>query len=171
MDNAVLTGLGLSAPAGLNAYIPLLVLGVNEGWSWPLLAAFGLLLAVEVVVDKIAGADHANDAIQTFVRPVAGAALMLLTTDEELSELADVLLGGGLAGAVHAVKAGTRGAVTLTTLGVGNPVASTIEAPSARTSSILAIAIPLLAIALLAGMAALAIWLLRRRVRPAAPPP
>ena len=79
MDNAVLTGLGLSAPAGLNAYIPLLVLGVNEGWSWPLLVALGVLLAVEVVVDKIAGADHVNDAVQTVVRPLAGAALMLLT--------------------------------------------------------------------------------------------
>ena len=170
MDN-VLTGLGLSAPAGLNAYIPLLVLGANEGWSWPLLAALGLLLAVEVVVDKIAGADHVNDAIQTFVRPAAGAALMLLSTDEELSELADVLMGGGLAGAVHAVKAGTRGAVTVSTLGIGNPVASTIEDVLALGASILAIAIPLLALALLAGAAGLAVWAFRRRRRQLPQPP
>ena len=170
MDN-VLTGLGLSAPAGLNAYIPLLVLGANEGWSWPLLSALGLLLAVEVVVDQIAGADHVNHALQTFVRPIAGAALMLLSTDEELSELADVLMGGGVAGAVHAVKAGTRGALTVSTLGIGNPVASTIEDVLALAASVLAIAIPLLALALLAGAAGLAVWVFRRRRRRPAQPP
>ncbi len=164
---AALTGLGLAAPAGLNAYIPLVVLGLKEGWSWPAMAALTALLAVEVVVDKIAGADHVNDVIQTFVRPAAGAALMLFATDDELSEVADVLLGGGLAGGVHAAKAATRGAVTLSTLGLGNPVVSTIEDSVAVVASLVAVIVPVLVLVVLPGMIALLVWLIRRRRRTA----
>ena len=158
----VLTGLGLATPAGLNAYIPLVVLGLEEGWSWPVLVALIVLLAVEVVVDKIAGADHVNDAVQTFVRPAAGAALMLLTTDEELSRLGDVLLGGGLAGGVHVAKATARGAVSLSTFGLGNPVVSTIEDVIAAVSSVIAIVIPVLVLLVIPALAVLLVWLIRR---------
>jgi hypothetical protein len=135
------------------------------------LAALIVLLAVEVVVDKIAGADHVNDAVQTFVRPATGAALMLLTTDEELSRLGDVLLGGGLAGGVHAAKAAGRGAVSLSTLGLGNPVVSTIEDVVAALSSVVAIAIPALVLLVIPAIATLLAWLIwRRRRRPAGGP-
>ena len=62
-----LTGSGLAASAGLNAYIPLVVMGLlarytdaidlPSGWSWLAngwtLAILLVLLSVEVVADKI----------------------------------------------------------------------------------------------------------------------
>lgn len=81
-----LTGTGLAASAGLNAYIPLLVLGfldrytqfVNlaSGFDWLsnswVLIILSVLLALEVVADKIPAADTVNDFIQTIVRPTSG---------------------------------------------------------------------------------------------------
>src|SRR5690606_40724991 len=81
----VLTGAGLAAAAGLNAYIPLLVMGLAArfdwiglptGWTWLsnewVLVIMGLLLVVEVVADKVPAVDSVNDWIQTVVRPAAG---------------------------------------------------------------------------------------------------
>ena len=82
----LLTGLGLATAAGLNAYIPLLALGLlsrftdlvtlPHGWAWLengwVMAIVAVLLVVEIVADKIPALDSVNDAIQTFVRPTAG---------------------------------------------------------------------------------------------------
>src|ERR1700742_6349 len=81
-----LTGIGLSASASLNAYIPLLILGLlnrftnlitlPKGWDWLsngwMLALLGVLLAVEVVADKVPALDSVNDVVQTAPRPPAG---------------------------------------------------------------------------------------------------
>src|SRR3954467_6163395 len=82
----ILTGTGLSAAAGLNAYIPMLVLGLLDrytglvqlppAWAWLsngwVLAIIGLLLLLEIVADKIPVLDSINDWLQTMVRPAAG---------------------------------------------------------------------------------------------------
>lgn len=82
----VLTGLGLATAAGLNAYIPLLALGLLSRftdlvtlpatWAWLengwVMVIVGILLLVEVVADKVPALDSVNDTIQTFVRPTAG---------------------------------------------------------------------------------------------------
>ncbi|MGI9254459.1 MAG: DUF4126 domain-containing protein, partial [Thermomicrobiales bacterium] len=79
METALLTGRGLAAPAGLNAYIPLLVLALADRLttqvdlaapfdalaSTPVIIVLIALLTVEIVVDKIPGVDHVNDIIQT----------------------------------------------------------------------------------------------------------
>lgn len=79
---AALTGLGLSTAAGLNAYIPLLVVGVlanltdavklPDGYSWlsnwGVLAVIAVLLMAEFVLDKVPAVDSVNDTIQTVVR-------------------------------------------------------------------------------------------------------
>ena len=81
-----LTGTGLATSAGLNAYIPLLALGLLDrftglvdlpaGWTWlsadASLWILGALLALELVADKIPGVDAVNDVVQTVVRPAAG---------------------------------------------------------------------------------------------------
>ena len=78
-----LTGTGLATSAGLNAYIPLLALGLLDrftglvdlpaGWTWlsadASLWILGALLALELVADKIPGVDAVNDVVQTVVRP------------------------------------------------------------------------------------------------------
>ncbi|HEX2773123.1 MAG TPA: DUF4126 family protein, partial [Micromonosporaceae bacterium] len=82
----LLTGTGLAASAGLNAYIPLLLVGLlnrytslvelPSGWQWLsngwVIGILVVLLAIEVVADKVPVVDHVNDAVQTFVRPTAG---------------------------------------------------------------------------------------------------
>ena len=72
MEFALLTGLGLAAPAGLNAYIPLLVLALAARFStavtlaspfdvlsstWAIVILL-VLLTVELVVDKVPGLDN-----------------------------------------------------------------------------------------------------------------
>ena len=82
----LLTGFGLATAAGLNAYIPLLALGLlsrftdlvtlPHGWTWLengwVMTIVAVLLVVEVVADKIPALDSINDIIQTFVRPDRG---------------------------------------------------------------------------------------------------
>ena len=90
MDSAtiLITGLGLAVAAGLNAYIPLMVAGLLVRFdvisfgdpydilgSTPALVIVGILLAVELLADKIPAVDSVNDAIQTFIRPASGAVL------------------------------------------------------------------------------------------------
>src|SRR5919198_3449923 len=90
---ASLTALGLSAAAGLNAYIPLLLVGLlarytdvvtlpqSSAWleNGYVLVVLAVLLAAEMVLDKVAVVDHVNDAIQTFIRPTAGGAIFAAT--------------------------------------------------------------------------------------------
>ena len=172
------TAFGLSTAAGLNAYIPLLVVAVlgrftnlvtlNGAWealtSWWVIGTLTVLLAVEVLVDKVPAADTANDIIQTFIRPTAGAILFASTTKTiGLHPVLAAICGVILAGGVHAVKAGGRPVVSATTGGLGNPIISTIEDVISFTASLLAIIVPyLLLFFLLLLFSLLAWWYIRR---------
>ena len=113
---AALTGLGLSTAAGLNAYIPLLVVGIlanftdrvklpdGDSWlsNWGVLAIIAVLLVAEMVLDKIPAVDSINDTIQTAVRPAAGGVVFSATNAaSELDHsawMAEVPMGGLAAG-------------------------------------------------------------------------
>lgn len=172
---------GLSTSAGLNAYLPLLIVALtarytplvrlnppfdalSNGWVILILA---ILLAIEVVADKVPVVDSANDAIQTVVRPAAGAILFAASTNaiSELHPVLAMVCGIILAGGVHAVKASVRPAVTATTGGVLNPVVSAVEDVTAAVMSVLAVALPvfLALILILVGVLALILWRQRRR--------
>ena len=183
MESALLTGLGLAAPAGLNAYLPLLVLAlaarvssaVSLGRPYDFLATnwgiaiIVLLLTVEVVVDKVPGLDHANDLLGSAIRPAAGAvATMAATSDSSINPVVAMLLGLLVAGSVHTAKATTRPAVTLATGGLGNPLVSMAEDVVAVITSIVAILVPILALVFLLFFAVFFVWAFRRlrRSRP-----
>ena len=175
------TAFGLSTAAGLNAYIPLLVvallarltplLTLNEPWdalsSWWVIGTLVVLLIVEILVDKVPAVDTVNDIIQTFIRPAAGAILFASTTNTVgvhpvLAAICGVILAGG----VHAVKTGGRPVVVATTAGVGNPVVSTIEDIISLVTSVVAIVAPYLIVALIVIAGTLiAWWYVRRRQR------
>src|SRR4029078_8556477 len=89
----IVSAFGLAGAAGLNAYIPLLIVRIlgraavlklsapfDVLTSWWVIGALVILLIIEIVVDNIPGADHINDVIQTFVRPTAGAVLFAANT-------------------------------------------------------------------------------------------
>jgi hypothetical protein len=183
METAILTGIGLAAPAGLNAYIPLLALALADRATTRVtlhapydilssnigIAILIVLLTVEVAVDKIPGVDHVNDLIQSLVRPAAGAIAAVAATGGvvTINPAIMVLVGVVLAGSVNAVKVTTRPAVTLGTAGILNPVVSLAEDAIAVLASVVAIFLPFLVILILALFAVSSILLLRRvrRVR------
>ena len=174
------TAFGLSTSAGLNAYIPLLVVALlarftplvtlNKPYdalsSWWVIGTLGVLLVIETLVDKVPAADTVNDIIQTFIRPAAGAILFAATTNAiGLHPVVAAICGVLLAGSVHVVKAGGRPVVAVATAGVGNPVVSTIEDVVSFVTSLLAIVAPYLVLALIVIAAGLITWWAVRRRR------
>jgi hypothetical protein len=167
-------GFGLAAPAGLNAFIPLLVVALadrisdsfNLGRPYDFLSSSSgifiilMLLTVEIVVDKVPRADHVNDLVQSAVRPAAGAVLFMAANnhDREVHPLIAMLFGLVIAGCVHWYKTTARPAITIETRGVGNPFVSMIEDALATVIAVLAVSVPILgAIAVIVGA-----FLLRR---------
>ncbi|MBI3168304.1 MAG: DUF4126 domain-containing protein [Chloroflexi bacterium] len=172
----IFTAFGLSASAGLNAYIPLLVVGVIAHYApntlnlvkpfdllanpW-ILILLGVLVIIEMVADKVPAVNHINDLIQTIVRPVAGA-IAFAASANVITDINPVLaLACGLlvAGSVHTVKAAAvRPAVTATTGGAGNVPVSIAEDILATFTSVLAVVIPLIAGTLFIVLLVLALW-------------
>ncbi len=127
-----------------------------------------ILLIIEMTVDKIPAVDSLNDTIQTVVRPAAGAILFAANANviSEMSPVLAMICGLLVAGGVHAAKATVRPVVTATTVGVGNPVISTIEDVISGTTTLVAILLPTLA-AMMVLVVAVAVgwWYIRRRRR------
>jgi Flp pilus assembly protein TadB len=184
----ILTGVGVATSAGLNAYIPLLMIGVlarftdlidlPSGWQWLehpwVMAILVILLVVEMIADKIPVVDHLNDVVQTVVRPTAGGlafgAASSSTTPivSDPSLLADhpwaaFVAGGVISLIVHTAKALSRPVVNLSTAGLGAPVASTAEDAFSVAMSFFAILFPLLVVAFVLALAWLFVTLRRRR--------
>ncbi|MFN8167932.1 MAG: DUF4126 domain-containing protein [Candidatus Nanopelagicales bacterium] len=179
LTTAVITALGLAAAAGLNAYVPLLVVGVLDrlgvidlpssydgSSSTPVLVVLAVLLAVEFFADKVPGVDSVNDVIQTVVRPAAGALLAAgaLGVGTDLPPWVGIVAGLLAAGGVHAGKAAVRPVVNVTTGGVGAPVVSAVEDGTSLVASLLAILAPLLlVVVVVVGVVAARSWWRRRR--------
>ena len=180
----VLTGIfsafGLSASAGLNAYIPLLVISLlarftdlielSSPWnaleSWWIIGLLVFLSLIEFFADKVPAVNHMNDAIQTIVRPVAGA-LAFAASAKVITDVSPIIsLAAGLlvAGGVHAVKSlAVRPAVTATTSGAGNVPVSILEDFISTVLSILSIVIPILIGSILILFTAWVVWFMWRR--------
>ena len=172
---------GLSGSAGLNAYIPLLVVALAARFpmseplvklqapfdllgSWWAIGLIAVLLVIEIVADKIPAIDSINDGIQTFIRPAAGA-ILFAGSANVITDIHPILsLGAGLlvAGGVHATKAAARPVVTVTTAGVGNPVVSTLEDIVAVVVSLLAVVLPIIAAVILLVFLIFIITIVRR---------
>ncbi|GGS53187.1 membrane protein [Planobispora rosea] len=182
---AALTGLGLSTAAGLNAYIPLLVVGLlanttdqvrlPEEFAWLangwVLGIIGVLLLAEIVLDKVPVVDSVNDMIQTVVRPASGGVVFSAT--EAAARLdgsawmaehpwVGWVLGIGVALAVHVMKTTARPVVNASTAGVGAPVVSTVEDAGSLGISLVAIFLPVLVLVIVIGLALLAWWVVRK---------
>jgi hypothetical protein len=131
------------------------------------LGALAVLLAVELVVDKVPGADHVNDLVQTLVRPAAGA--VLFASQAGLTESLDprlaAVLGLVLAFGVHATKAVARPVMNAATLGVSAPVVSLAEDVASAGTSLLAVLAPALMLAFCAGCLLLAWRVYQRAAR------
>jgi len=180
--SGIFTAFGLSASAGLNAYLPLLIVALlarftnlitlnppydhlTSGW---VILVVSILLLIELFADRIAGLDTANDIVQTFIRPAAGAILFAASASviSDIHPVLALICGLIVAGGVHATKATVRPVVTGTSGGLLNPVVSTAEDAASLTLTLVSVLVPLLAGLLLgAGLVVVVWWLVARRRR------
>ncbi|MCU0502745.1 MAG: DUF4126 domain-containing protein [Anaerolineae bacterium] len=179
----VLAAFGLAGATGLNAYLPLLIVGLlarytdlitlQTPWNalenpW-VLGVLVILLAIEMTVDKIPApaADTANDIIQTVIRPAAGAILFAASGNviSEMSPVFAMICGLLMASGVHVAKATVRPAITATTAGIGNPVVSVTEDLVSGATTLIAIILPALMALLVLVVAGVFVWFIVRRRR------
>lgn len=183
----ILTGTSLAAAAGLNAYIPLLGLGLLSrftsivelptGWAWLengwSLGIIAILLVVEVLVDKFPAIDSVNDVLQTVVRPASGGMVFSAGATSDTAAVADpaafvnspgfwpFVIGLVVALIPHTLKAAARPILNVVTGGAGAAVSSTLEDLSAVVFTILAVVVPVIALIAIVAV----VVLLARRLR------
>jgi Domain of unknown function (DUF4126) len=175
---SILTGLGLSTAAGLNAYLPLLIVGLFARLGWmPLEGPFmvlahplvlliiAALAVVDFIGDKVPAIDSMLHTAGLVIAPLAGVVLFLSQSGAaELDPLVAGIAGLIVAGSTHAARAAVRPAVTAATVGTGNPVVSFVEDLLAVALAVLAVLVPGLAIALIAVLIVIAVRFFRRAV-------
>lgn len=153
-----LAGLGLAASAGLNAYLPLLILALADRFTtiielnqpydllssnWGLIVLL-LILPIELILDKIPRIDHYNDLIHSAIRPAAGAiAFMAVASQEDhIQPVAALVIGLLVAGSIHWLKSTTRPQISVRTQGIGNPFISMFEDFLSIIVALLAVFVP-----------------------------
>lgn len=158
----LVTALGISAPAGLNAYLTLLCVGLLAKFSGLLVlrAPFDLLTnewvlgvllvltVVELFVDKIPGLDTMNDVLGTVIRPLAGAIIFMGDQNviSDFNPIFGAIIGIVAAGSVHLTKAAVRPPIQAMTAGVGGAVVSAFEDAVVVFMVIFAVVAPIVAV-------------------------
>lgn len=174
ISNLALAG-GLSWASGLRLYLTVFMVGALARYniihlpasldilSNPIvLIVAGVLCVIEFLADKIPYVDSAWDSIQTFIRIPAGALLAMgaINTSDPVIATITALLGGSLAGATHATKAGSRALINTSPEPVSNIAASFSEEGLLLTGGWLALMHPAVFIGLLVGFIVFMFWLL-----------
>ena len=128
--------------SGLRAYAVIFLVGLAGAMGWVelpghlevlqhpvVIGASGFMTLVEFGADKVPWLDSIWDAIHSFVRIPAGAALAAMAFGDSTSAvmLAAGLLGGSLAAVMHVTKAGTRATLNLSPEPFSNWAASFSE--------------------------------------------
>ena len=166
---------GLSWASGLRLYLTVFIVGllnrsnvINLPASLDILSnpvvlsVAGVLCVIEFLADKIPYVDSAWDSIQTFIRIPAGALLPMgaINASDPVIATITALLGGSLAAATHATKAGSRALINTSPEPVSNIVASFTEESLLISGGWLALMHPAVFVGLLGVFILLMIWLL-----------
>ena len=171
----------LGFASGIRLYAVLLVVGLVglAGWvelprglavlqhPW-VLGAAGTMFVIEFIADKVPGVDTIWDAIQTFIRIPAGAALaagVMGGLDSAAWTTVAAILGGSLAATSHFTKAGTRAAANTSPEPFSNLGLSLVEDVGTAGLMWLVLTHPLIAFAVVVVLVLLALWLLPKLVR------
>lgn len=173
----LLGAIGLGAASGLNAWIPLLGLGLagrlgvveltepfDRLESTGVLIALAVVFLLDLVGDKVPVVDHVLHAVGTVIAPISGA-IVFGAQENLLSQSAPwaaAVAGMVLGESVHLARSGVRPAVTAGTGGVGNPVLSAIEDATAFVLTVLAVVVPVLAFV---AVIVVTVWAWRRVLR------
>jgi hypothetical protein len=159
-------GVGLSAACGFRVFVPLLIMSIAAktghltlvpAFQWIgsdiALWTFAIATILEIGAYYIPWLHHLLDVIAAPVAIIAGiiiTASMVGGLSPFLKWTLAVIAGGGAAGLVHGATAVTRGASTVTTGGIANPIFATIELGGSFLISVLAVTAPVAAIVILA---------------------
>jgi hypothetical protein len=161
--------MGLSFAAGINLYATVVVLGLASRLGWVdlpdrfqaidsniVIAGALLLYMVEFVADKIPWVDSAWDTVHTFIRPVGGALIAVVTIGDASPTVEGLvaLLGGSVAASTHFTKTGARVAVNTSPEPISNWILSFAEDAFVVGLGSLAIAYPVAALAVVVGLLA-----------------
>lgn len=175
---AIAAGLGWAS--GIRLYATLFIVGLAGRLEWValpeglrvlehpwVLTAAGLMLLVEFLADKLPLVDSLWDAVHSFIRIPAGAALAAMVFGGQGVEwqTAMAIIGGGLAAGAHFAKAGTRAVVNLSPEPFSNLAASFAEDSLVLLGVWLMFAYPWVLLTLLALFVALLLWLLPKLFR------
>jgi hypothetical protein len=168
--------LALAWGAGLRAYAVIFAVGLAGAMGWVelpghlevlqhpvVLAASGLMTLVEFGADKLPWLDSIWDAVHSFIRIPAGAALAALAFGDSSNAVmvAAAIVGGSVAAAMHTAKAGARAAINLSPEPFSNWAASLSEDALVPLGLWLAVAHPLAFLVLLAGCLIAVVLLVR----------
>ena len=184
---SVLLGIGLSAACGFRIFVPFLLVGLaartghvtlGSSFAWmastPGLIALGVATVLEVAAYYVPWLDHLLDVLATPAAVVAGVVMtasVITGLDPMMKWTLALIAGGGIAATVQALTVGGRKASLLTTGGLANPAVATAELGGSVFLSLLAIALPLVAFAVIAWALFFGVRILLRLLRPKAPQP
>lgn len=176
--------IGLSAACGFRVFVPLLIVSIAahsghltlaQGFTWIssdyALITFAVATALEIGAYYIPWLDNLLDSLATPAAVVAGT----IVTASLVSDMSPfmrwtmaVIAGGGAAGLVQTTTVVARGASTLATGGLANPIIATAELGGSLFMSIVSMLAPVLAILVLVGGGAFVVWrLVLRKRKPA----
>ena len=178
---SIVLGVGLAAATGFRVFLPLLIvsgaahtghLPLGDGFAWlgtpAALTMLGAAAIVEILAYYVPGVDNLLDTLATPAAFAAGtvvSAAVMADLPPMVKWTAAIIAGGGVAGLTQGATAVLRAKSTVLTGGLGNPVVATAELGGALLVSLLALAAPLAALAVVILFLWLAIRLFRRLLR------
>jgi hypothetical protein len=178
---SIALGVGLAAAVGFRVFVPMLVLSIaafaghltlSSGFAWlgtpAAIVMFGVAAILEILAYYIPGVDNLLDAVAAPAALIAGtvvAAAVMTDLPPLVKWTTAVIAGGGAAGLTQGLTSLLRAKSTVMTGGLGNHVLATGEWGGALLVSLLALAFPVIAVALVAVFCWFAIMLVRRLFR------
>lgn len=157
---SILLGISLAAAVGFRIFVPLLImslasmagfLSLSSGFEWigtfPALIVFIVASLFEIAAYFIPFFDNLLDTIAAPTAIIAGTIVMassIVEMEPLIKWTLAIIAGGGAAGLVQSLTTITRGASTLTTGGIANPVVAATETTASIGISTFAIWMPLI---------------------------
>jgi len=181
---ALALGIGLAAASGFRVFMPPFLFGLATRFDlnpaampdsgmqdWMAsdvgLVVLGAAVLCEILAYYIPWMDNLLDTVASPAAILGGMLLMstsLGELDPALRWSLSIIVGGTTSGTVQVSTVGVRALSTATTGGLGNPLVSTMEAGACLVCTVLALLLPLLALAMIVvGLGAGGRWLVRRR--------
>ena len=178
---SVVLGIGLAAATGFRVFLPMLVMSgaaytghlqLDDGFAWlatpSALTMLGVAAVAEILAYYVPGVDNLLDALATPAAFVAGtvvSAAVITDLPPMVKWTAAVIAGGGMAGIMQGMTAILRAKSTVLTGGLGNSLIATAQLVGSLLVSLLTLAAPLAALALVVFFLWLTIHLVRSWIR------